>query len=63
MRLKIWSVEDGSCPVTLVGHKSSMTAMHLLYYLLNYEQWNFVLGVTQTAIVDRGRNVVCKSNN
>ena len=25
MQLKVWSAEDGSCPVTLTGHKSSMT--------------------------------------
>lgn len=25
MRLKIWSVEDGSCPVTLTGHEAGMS--------------------------------------
>ena len=37
MRIKIWSGEDGSCPVTLIGHSAA---------------------VTQTAIVERGRNIV-----
>ena len=37
LRAKVFSAEDGSCPVTLVGHKS---------------------GVSDLAIVDRGRNVV-----
>ena len=27
MCLKIWSVEDGSCPVTLVGHKRGISSL------------------------------------
>ena len=36
-RIKIWSAEDGSCPVTLTGHTAA---------------------VTDTAIVDKGMNIV-----
>ena len=25
MRMKIWSAENGSCPVTLAGHSSAVT--------------------------------------
>ena len=39
-RIKIWSAEDGSCPVTLTGHTAA---------------------VTDTAIVDKGMNVVSTS--
>ncbi|KAK2558083.1 Proteasomal ATPase-associated factor 1 [Acropora cervicornis] len=42
LRLKIWSTEDGSCPVTLKGHTG---------------------GVVDTAIVDRGRNVLSCSRD
>ena len=37
LRVKVFSAENGTCPVTLVGHKS---------------------GVSDVAIVDKGRNVV-----
>ena len=39
-RVKIWSAEDGSCPVTLTGHSGP---------------------VTDTAIVDKGMNIVSTS--
>ena len=40
MRIKIWSAEDGSCPVTLTGHTAP---------------------VTDTAIVNKGMNIVSTS--
>ncbi len=40
MQVKIWSAEDGSCPVTLIGHTAA---------------------VTDTAIVERGKNIVTVS--
>ena len=30
MSVKIWSVEDGSCPVTLAGHKRGITALGMI---------------------------------
>jgi proteasomal ATPase-associated factor 1 len=30
MCIKIWSVEDGSCPVTLKGHKRGVTALDMI---------------------------------
>ena len=39
-RIKIWSAEDGSCPVTMTGHTAA---------------------VTDTAIVDKGMNIVTTS--
>ena len=30
MCLRIWSVEDGSCPVTLTGHKSSVSGLAMI---------------------------------
>ena len=30
MCVKIWSIEDGSCPVTLTGHKRGITQLQII---------------------------------
>ena len=30
MQMRIWSVEDGSCPVTLIGHKGAVTCLDMI---------------------------------
>lgn len=42
MRLKLWSVLDGSCPRTFIGHRSA---------------------VTDTCLIDRGRNFLSSSTD
>lgn len=39
MTIRIWSAIDGTCPVTMKGHRG---------------------GVTDIAVVEKGRNIVCK---
>lgn len=37
MRLKIWSVEDGSCPVTLIGHTGGgVVFKYLILFSCNF---------------------------
>lgn len=64
LRLKIWSAEDGSCPRTLTGHTRGMYgyiwAGRGCLVELPKSSLPCLAGISDTAIIDRGRNIVCK---
>ena len=60
LRLKIWSTEDGSCPVTLKGHTGGLDeTLIIVVYLVISVPVNFFLarghaifqGVTQSIVL------------
>ena len=67
MRVKIWSAEDGSCPRTFTGHTRGVCVCVCVCVCVNMamsSRWSnhllcSLLGITDTAIVDRGRNFIC----
>jgi proteasomal ATPase-associated factor 1 len=56
-QLKIWSAIDGSNPVTLKGHTSgTLNNKSNLCIFISYN----TVAITSTAIIEKGRNVLCR---
>ena len=64
-QLKIWSILDGSCPRTLVGHSRGTGHTYFTTTINYFEKRRFShffpAGITDTVIIDRGRNIICES--
>ena len=55
LKLKIWSIQDGSCARTLTGHKRGKTERLVVFKFIQFHTV-----INDTAIVERGRNIICK---
>lgn len=60
-QIKIWSILDGSNPVTLQGHTSGKEKECVQFMrLAGLSYISSCIAITSTAIISQGRNVLCK---